>query len=81
VAQPSGGYFLWIELAPEVDSLEVHRLALEANISIAPGPMFSARREFRNCIRLNYGHPWTAQMDKAVATLGKIIRALASSPS
>jgi DNA-binding transcriptional MocR family regulator len=75
VTQPSGGYFLWIELDPQVDSLEVHRLALEANISIAPGPMFSARREFRHCIRLNCGHPWTAQMDKAVAELGRIIRA------
>ena len=78
VAQPSGGYFLWIELAADVDSLEVHRLAIEANISIAPGPMFSVRREFRNCIRLNYGHPWTAQMDKAVAKLGSIVRAVTS---
>jgi DNA-binding transcriptional MocR family regulator len=71
---PAGGYFLWLELATDVDALEVHRLALESNISIAPGPIFSARREFRNCIRLNYGHPWTAHMDAAVAQLGKIIR-------
>lgn len=38
VTPPSGGYFLWIELPKQVDSLEVHRLALAANISIAPGP-------------------------------------------
>lgn len=73
VAPPTGGYFLWIELAPQVDSLEVHRRALDANISIAPGPIFSARREFKNYIRLNYGHPWTAKMDRAVAQLGRII--------
>jgi len=76
VTRPAGGYFLWIELAPAVDSLEVHRLALDAGISIAPGPMFSVRREFRNCLRLNYGHPWTPQMDKAVAKLGNIVRSL-----
>ncbi len=74
VAPPAGGYFLWIECAPAVDSLEVHRLALDFGITIAPGPMFSARREFRNYLRLNYGHPWTAAMDRAVQRLGQIIR-------
>lgn len=73
---PDGGYFLWVELAPTVNALEVHRLALMANISIAPGPMFSARREFRNCIRLNYGHPWSPVMDSAIAELGRIIRSV-----
>jgi DNA-binding transcriptional MocR family regulator len=73
VVPPAGGYFLWIELPHEVDALEVHRLALRDGISIAPGPMFSARREFRCCIRLNTGHPWTVQLDSAVATLGRIL--------
>lgn len=77
VAPPDGGYFLWIQLADSVDSLEVHRLALAESISIAPGPIFSARREFRNYLRLNYGHPWTPQLDRAVARLGAIIRGLA----
>jgi DNA-binding transcriptional MocR family regulator len=76
LATPEGGYFLWIELAPEVDALEVHQRALEANISIAPGPIFSARRQFRNCLRLNCGHPWSPAMDRAVAELGRIIRTL-----
>jgi DNA-binding transcriptional MocR family regulator len=79
VAVPDGGYFLWVELAEGVDSLEVHRRALESGITVAPGPMFSARREFRNCLRLNYGHPWTAQMDRAIAELGRIIRSSAAS--
>jgi DNA-binding transcriptional MocR family regulator len=73
-AVPTGGYFLWIECAAPVDSLEVHRLALNSGITIAPGPMFSARRQFRNFIRLNYGHPWTAEMDKAIRRLGEIIK-------
>jgi DNA-binding transcriptional MocR family regulator len=49
VVRPAGGYFLWVELPRDVDALEVHRLALREGISIAPGPMFSARREFRRC--------------------------------
>ena len=74
VAAPAGGYFLWIECAAEVDSLEVHRRALEAGITIAPGPMFSARRQFGNFIRLNYGHPWSAQIEGAIRRLGQLLR-------
>jgi DNA-binding transcriptional MocR family regulator len=70
--RPDGGYFLWIELAPGVDALEVHRRALSLGISVAPGPMFSARRGFGNFIRLNYGHPWDARMEAAMATLGRL---------
>lgn len=77
VATPEGGYFLWLELPERVDALEVHRRAIEAHISIAPGPMFSARRQFRSCLRLNYGHPWTEQVDTAVAELGRIVAQLA----
>jgi DNA-binding transcriptional MocR family regulator len=74
VSRPQGGYFLWIECAPSVNSLEVHRLALQSGISVAPGPMFSARRQLGNFLRLNCGHPWTATMDRAVERLGGILR-------
>jgi DNA-binding transcriptional MocR family regulator len=69
---PEGGYFLWVELPAHVDAMEVRRAALEANISIAPGPMFSARRAFTNCLRINCGHPFTAATDRAIAVLGQV---------
>ena len=74
VTRPAGGYFLWIECAAGVDSLEIHRRALTAGISLAPGPIFSARQQFGNFIRINYGHPWTAAMDQAVQRIGEILR-------
>jgi len=74
VAPPAGGYFLWVECAASVDALEVHRLALDHGITIAPGPMFSARRQFGNFIRLNIGHPWNAATDRAIARLGELVR-------
>ena len=46
VTQPEGGYFLWVELPERVNAIEVHRRALAEGFSIAPGPIFSARREF-----------------------------------
>ena len=73
VTSPEGGYFVWVELPAAVDTLELHRVAMQAGISISPGPMFSAQRGFRNCLRLNYGHTWSDEMDRAVATLGALI--------
>ncbi len=73
--RPNGGYFLWVELPGGVDTLKLHRQALSLGISIAPGPMFSAHREFRNCLRLNYGHPWDDRTEAALITLGRLISA------
>jgi len=74
ISRPEGGYFLWLELPAGRDAIEIHRQALEQGFSIAPGPIFSARRAFRHCLRLNYGHPWTPISDKAVRALGRIVR-------
>ncbi|MFL6605358.1 MAG: PLP-dependent aminotransferase family protein [Steroidobacteraceae bacterium] len=74
VTQPQGGYFLWLEFPDHVDAIDVHRKALEQGFSIAPGPIFSARREFAHCLRLNYGHEWTAASERAIKTLGAIVR-------
>jgi DNA-binding transcriptional MocR family regulator len=74
VAIPAGGYFLWVECAESVDALQVHRMALDHGITIGPGPMFSARQQFGNFLRLNCGHPWTPVMDGAIQRLGEILR-------
>jgi len=46
---------------------------LAEKISIAPGPVFSAKKKFKNYIRLNCGNPWSPRLDEALAKLGKII--------
>jgi len=73
VTSPAGGYFLWVELPPEVDSVALYERALAAGIGTSPGPMFSAQRGFRNCLRLNYGHPWSPPREQAVRTLARLV--------
>lgn len=73
VTRPSGGYFLWFEFPEQVDSLQLFQLALAQGISLAPGPIFSATRRFRNCARLNHGHPWDEQSERAMELLGRIL--------
>lgn len=75
---PQGGYFLWVKLPDGVDALQLHHLAAANGISIAPGPIFSAQRNFKDYIRLNYGHIWDAQIEAGLATLGKLVRHLLS---
>ena len=72
VTRAAGGYFAWIELQHGRDALSLHRRALAAGISIAPGPIFSASRDFRHCLRLNYGHPFDARVEQALKTLGSL---------
>ena len=72
VTRPAGGYVLWVELPPRVNSLALFRKALAEKISIAPGPIFSAKRKLENFIRLSCGAPWSEAMDRALLTLGQL---------
>ncbi len=72
VTRPTGGYVLWVELPPQVNSLELFRKALAENISIAPGPIFSAKQKLANFIRLSCGAPWSEAMDQALLKLGQL---------
>jgi ABC-type tungstate transport system substrate-binding protein len=54
------------------------RAALAEGISIAPGPIFSPTRQFADCMRLNFGQPWTARTEAAIATLGRMVGAMAA---
>ncbi len=77
MTRPEGGYMLWIELPKAVDALQLHQLALAEGISIAPGPIFSAQRKYRNCVRLNFAYTASPRIEKAVKTLGRLAAALA----
>ncbi len=70
---PRGGYFLWLELPHTVDALRLHQEALAQGISTAPGPIFSATRQYTHHLRLNFGHMGPAAMDAAVVRLAALI--------
>jgi DNA-binding transcriptional MocR family regulator len=76
VSRPEGGYFLWVELPPAVNALDVHRHALQHGISLAPGQLFSADRRFAHCVRINYGHPAQGRLLPALERVGRLATAL-----
>jgi DNA-binding transcriptional MocR family regulator len=78
VTRPQGGFVLWVEMPPNVDSLELYKKAMQARISIAPGSLFSPKQQYRNCIRMNCAHPWSEKIHSAIATLGRFAHELSS---
>ncbi len=77
ISRPKGGFVLWIELPGNVSALDLQTRALAERISLAPGPVFSAKaKQFSNFIRISCGHPWSARMERAVGVLGYLVRQL-----
>ena len=77
LSRPQGGFVLWCELPSKVDAVELFQQARTAGISLAPGPLFAPGGGFRNFIRINCGHPWSPQIERAVGILGHLVRRLA----
>lgn len=76
ISRPDGGYVLWVELPKTINSIELHRQALDAGISISPGPIFSAKGNFTNFIRINCGTAWSERLDRGLIKLGKLCERL-----
>jgi len=72
VTRPQGGHVLWLEMPPKIDAMDLFHKALAAKISIAPGPLFSAKQKYSNCVRLNCGTPWGKRLEEALKTLGML---------
>ena len=70
------GYFLWVELPAGMDAGQLSAKALEHHISIAPGKMFSTTDNWASFFRFNTAWGWGEREDKAVETLGTLIRQL-----
>jgi DNA-binding transcriptional MocR family regulator len=73
-SRPQGSMILWIELPSGVDALKLHADALRHRINTAPGPLFSVKDRYRNCLRMNCAMPWTAGIDDALKTLGDLAK-------
>ena len=78
ISQPTGGFVLWVELPPRVNSAEVFDVALQDKICVAPGTLFAAGKRFRNFIRISCGYPWTSELERSIWRLGQIVTDLAT---
>ena len=80
MTHPQGGYLLWVQV-PGVDSYALYRRALERGATIAPGRLFSAHDAYRDCFRLNCGHPWSARIAAAIGVIADCVTELSEAGS
>jgi len=71
--RPAGGAVLWVELPREADAAQLFEAALQHRIGVAPGPIFSPTGRYGNCVRLTAAIEWAPQVERAIATLGRLV--------
>lgn len=76
LTNPPGGFILWAQFPAAMEAMELHRQALKAGLSIAPGPLFTPGGNYRTCARLSaaFMRPGT---EAHVAKLGELAGRLA----
>ena len=74
VTKPSGGFMCWVEGPPEFDFVAACRDALARGVGLPPGPLFSVRELFRNCIGLNLSFPWAPDVEARLQAIGDLVR-------
>lgn len=73
ISRPKGGFMLWVELDPKINTAELYDQTIKRKVSFAPGRMFTLQNQYNNCLRLSYGLPWTPQLNNAIKTIGNLI--------
>jgi DNA-binding transcriptional MocR family regulator len=76
VSFPDGSFILWVELNPNIDTMELVERCRAEGVGFAPGPLFSATGKYRNCFRLNFSEQSMEKRDWAVKTLAAILQNL-----
>jgi 2-aminoadipate transaminase len=79
---PDHGIFFWVELPPEVNTMDLLADALEGEqVAFIPGQAFSVdgSNSATNCMRLNFSHSSPELIRNGIARLGKLVRSSLSS--
>ena len=71
VTSPEGGLHLWVEFDKRIDTVELYNVLIGKGINIAPGRMFTLRNQYRNCMKINFGHSWNPSMEHAFKVMGQ----------
>lgn len=78
---PRGGHFLWVELPPGYDAVDLSHAAAGEGISIAPGVLFSSRQHYRRNFRLNFAVKWGPEVERAIERLGQLSAGMQKAPN
>jgi len=72
--RPAGGFFIFVHLPPDWDAGELLRQAVEKNVAFVTGAPFFVDGSGKNTFRLSYSQASQADIEAAVAELGRLIK-------
>ncbi|CCH02868.1 transcriptional regulator, GntR family with aminotransferase domain [Fibrella aestuarina BUZ 2] len=73
ISEPQGGFTLWVEVDPAVDTIALADKLAPFQISIMPGQLFSLQPQYTNCMRLSYGLPFNERVEWGLRQIGHCI--------
>jgi len=73
VIYPEGGYYIWLELPPHVDTRMVREEALAAGVDYRPGAIFAVDRSFDHCLRVCFAYYEEQRLTVALERLAKVL--------
>jgi DNA-binding transcriptional MocR family regulator len=79
--RPRGGMFVWATLPADADGEALFQAARQRGVLYSKGDLFHPDGGGRNTLRLAFSAASPSEIDSGVATLGELLRELASEPS
>ena len=71
-SEPTGGFFSWLTLPPELDAMALRPAALDAGVMYVPGSLFYAGAGPRNELRLSFSLLDEEELETAVVRLATL---------
>ena len=72
--KPGGGFYVWVNLPPEIDTKLLVPKAIVAKVAYVPGTAFYAAGLGSWQLRLSFCHPTPERIHQGVAALGGVIK-------
>ena len=76
--RPLGGFFLWLQLRPDLNSRDVQMAANERGVIVGQGPQFFADGRATNHIRLAFSYVAMEEIEEGLHRLGEAMAEVAS---
>ncbi|WP_017445421.1 PLP-dependent aminotransferase family protein [Gayadomonas joobiniege] len=70
---PEGGLCIWVELAPDKNSVELYKQALQQNIVLTPGDLFSISDTYKHFVRLSFASDYKDERLQALKKLADLM--------
>jgi DNA-binding transcriptional MocR family regulator len=72
--RPEGGYFLWLELASALDTVDLSERAIAAGVAFVPGTSFFHDDRGRDSARLSFSYPSVDEIREGAHRLADVVR-------